>query len=228
MVSSYVQRCQYYFPQEFNCADFDEASIQVDLIDERGAFQKIKSGYFAHERGRGHDIMLQASRDIWIGKTAIHAFLDGLEQKKGELTDEIMLRHSTFAKATATGKFVPEKGIHKTHAGLWRTSHIVQAIEDRSEAQTPLLPQTEVKRRESPFQITSRIHADAVTASSFRSLQIKYQALKGDHLKQQILLDFKEKIESIYDINELHQYIQDFKNSDHYRALKTPQGSSLK
>ena len=223
MVDSYIQRCQYYFPHHFDIDTFDESKIQIEFED---GYKEPKSGYQFGASGSGPSIMLLGSRDDFIGITAIHSFLDGLYQKRGALTDEIMKQLSSSATTTAEGKEISEKGIQKKHAGLWRDQQVVQDIEERSDRRSLLRPiqlGTENIKKEQQ-QTKDRFHAFKVKTSSFRELKIRYQGMKGDALKQKILSSLQEKLETIQDVSELEHYVNDFKASEDYKVLTTPQG----
>jgi len=227
MVDSYIQRCQYYFPDHFNIDKFDEIKIEFE-----DGTEETKTGYQFGDSGTGPHIMVSGSREYFIGVTAIHSFLDGLYQKRGDLTDEIMKQLSSLSTSTTTvegeekGKEIRERGIQKKHAGLWRDQQVVQGIEERSVRQNlpHRTPRNVEDRAEEQQQTKNRFHAFKVEASSFRELKTRYQGMKGDALKQKILSSLQEKLKTIHDVSQLDHYVKDFKASEDYKVLTTPQG----
>ncbi|WP_133131348.1 hypothetical protein [Legionella yabuuchiae] len=72
--------------------------------------------------------------------------------------------------------------------------------------------------------IMGRSHAMQATVEKFNNLKEKYSSIKGDHLKSQILNEFKEKIENTSNLDELNILKNTLMKSDEYKVLKTGQG----
>ncbi|HDV5711201.1 TPA: hypothetical protein RJD49_002936 [Legionella pneumophila] len=220
MLNSYVQRCQFYFPDHFDGVDVDLAKT----LDVNG---DAKSGYTVNGEdsyGKGPEIMTTPkARDDLIGQTAIFSFLDGLNKTKGPLTDERMCELSTFARPAAEGKKVDELGLEKFHRGMWRNQAVADVIEERVAERVIAQPKLQVQAEVSlPEQ--DRFHLFKASGSGFENFKLKYQALKGDHLKTEILKDFAEKLSAISDKETLDHFVQDFKKSTDYQILAKGQG----
>ena len=70
-----------------------------------------------------------------------------------------------------------------------------------------------------------RIHRfGKVDPEHFRNLKADYKNLKGDHLKSEILKDFKEQIEMISDIKDLEALKIELKSKPEYEVLEKSQG----
>ncbi|QEY52699.1 hypothetical protein [Legionella longbeachae] len=215
MLNSYVQRCQFYFPEHFGGVDVDLAKT----LDSNG---DSKSGYSVDGEdsyGKGVEIMSNPqTRDDLIGQTAIFSFLDGLNKTKGPLTDERMRELSSFAKPAAEGKKVEELGIEKFHRGMWRNQAVADIIEERIEERIIQEPRLRAQVEVSlPSQ--DRPHLFKASGSGLENFKLKYQALKGDYLKTEILKSFAEKLSSISDEKVLDHFVQDFKKSTDYKVL---------
>ncbi|KTD60930.1 hypothetical protein [Legionella shakespearei] len=72
---------------------------------------------------------------------------------------------------------------------------------------------------------TGRAHRYSVSAETMKTIKQEFQQLKGDHLKREILLDFKSQIENISTIEELQKFeTENIKNkSESYKILATSQ-----
>jgi hypothetical protein len=69
-----------------------------------------------------------------------------------------------------------------------------------------------------------RFHAYTIEGDDFVNFKAKYQLLKGDILKHQILVDFAEKLSKITDKETLDHFVADFKKSSAYATLSKGQG----
>lgn len=69
-----------------------------------------------------------------------------------------------------------------------------------------------------------RHHAFEVIAAKFTGLKEQLMQLKGDHLKSQILLDFKEELAHCKTTEEVEQLKEQWKNKPEYKVLETGQG----
>lgn len=213
MLNSYVQRCQYYFPEKFK-------GFQLDPKKTLDADGNLKSGYriFGKENaGKGSEIMKTAeARDLLIGQTAIYSFLDGVKQTKGPLTDERMHALSSLAEPDETDNFkkVKDFGIVKFHKGLWRNQALTRFQEEAKE------PASKTEKLLSKKQS----YLFEVSASDFKGIKLKYHGLKGNDLKDQILKDFEGQVSTIEDKETLSRYVEDFKKSIDYKVLTARQG----
>lgn len=72
--------------------------------------------------------------------------------------------------------------------------------------------------------ITTRFHISSVNTDKYTSVKDHLKALKGDALKEAILIDFKKSIDKATNHDELKQIIKDLKGSDEYKTLQTGQG----
>lgn len=221
MIDSYVQRCQFYFPEKFEGA-------QIDIERLKG-----KSGYNVLDGecyGKGSEIMtMPGARDKLIGETAIFSLLDGLNDTKGPLTDRRMKELSSFARVASQGKKIEELGLEKFHKGMWRNQTVAENIEDRVEGRMDG-PHESLNQPQQPAQIPTqnRKHSFEVRGSEFEDFKTKYQSLRGDILKSQIISDFKDKLDDISDKETLDHFVDDFKKSISYKVLSTGQDLTTK
>ena len=211
MLDSYVQRCQFYFPEKFEGKQLD-----LDKLKDNDGY--FKTGYEIlpdePSYGKGKKIMASSYRDELIGQLVIISLCSGLKQTKGLLTDELMNSLSSFAEQAEEGKYIKELGIEKFYKGMWRTQEVANRIDQAQQQQ----------QQQTASPTKNSFHLFEVQESSVRNFKIKYQSLKGDSLKSQILSNFKEKISAITDIETLNHFVTDFKNSSSYEVLTTPQG----
>ncbi|WP_133127669.1 hypothetical protein [Legionella nagasakiensis] len=220
MAASYVQRCQFYFPDKFE-------GVTFDMDKARDPYGDLKSGYFSEESyGQGSAIMASPDRDELIGQTAIFSFLDGLNQTKGPLTDARMRELSSYAEEAPEGKKVVELGLEKFHRGLWRKQAIADAAEERREERIreQREERVETQMQQTAPPPTNRYHMFTVQGSDFANFKAKYQSLKGDALKHQIISDFEKKLSEITDRKTLDHFVADFKKSTAYEILSKGQG----
>ncbi|MCW8470049.1 hypothetical protein OQJ19_05170 [Fluoribacter gormanii] len=235
MLNGYIQRCQFYFPEHFE-------GVQLDI-------EKLKdrSGYDLKEDdsyGAGSELMSSEYRDDLIGQLVIFALYDGLQQTKGPLNNAIMRRLSSYAEDTSEGKHIAKFGIDKFHKGTWRQEAIADNIEDRKEErqtqvalddQIQEVAQDEQIEELVTLEITSpsqeiasppqdRFHMFTVQGDDFENFKAKYQSLKGDILKSQIIRDFENKLSEIDDKDTLNHFVADFKKSTSYAVLSKGQG----
>lgn len=220
MLNSYVQRCQYYYPERFEGAP-------VDLNQTKNSYGDLKSGYTVggeNSYGKGSELMSDPkARDDLIGQTAIFSFLDGLNQTKGPLTDERMRELSSYAESAPEGKKIDGLGLEKYHRGMWRNQAVADIVEERAEERAANANRQD-KQLAASLPVQDRFHLFKVNASDFENFKLKYQSLKGDHLKRDILSDFAEKLSEISDKEALDHFVEDFKNSTDYKVLATGQG----
>lgn len=220
MLNSYVQRCQYYYPERFEGAP-------VDLNQTKNSYGDLKSGYTVggeNSYGKGSELMSDPkARDDLIGQTAIFSFLDGLNQTKGPLTDERMRELSSYAESAPEGKKIDGLGLEKYHRGMWRNQAVADIVEERAEERAANANRQD-KQLAASLPVKDRFHLFKVNASDFENFKLKYQSLKGDHLKRDILSDFAEKLSEISDKEALDHFVEDFKNSTDYKVLATGQG----
>jgi effector protein DrrA/SidM len=69
-----------------------------------------------------------------------------------------------------------------------------------------------------------REHRYTATAENFKDLKDKYQGVRGDALKTEILSNFKDKLAEATDKASLDKIVKQLKSSDEYTILKTGQG----
>ncbi len=89
-------------------------------------------------------------------------------------------------------------------------------------------PKTYAVKNTYEFQASNplegRNHGFAVIASNFKNLKAQYEGSKGDHLKTQILADFKTRIENTSSKEELAALKKEINASEESRVINTGQG----
>jgi DrrA-like phosphatidylinositol 4-phosphate binding protein len=105
----------------------------------------------------------------------------------------------------------------------------IPAVEVKQEEVVSPAPAVEIKQKQQNLSsVKNDWHFFKVEASQFKDFPIKYEALKGDILKDQIIKDFEERLSLISDKDTLDRFVRDFKTSNCYKVLATPQGVASK
>ena len=237
MMNSYAQRCQFYFSEPFE-------GSKVDLKKTENIDVTTKSGYDLYgnkSQGSGRQIMMIPElRDKLIGETVIFSLLDGLNQTKGPLTDERMRELSSLSQQTENeAEKIYDMGIEKFHKGMWRNAAVADTIDHSLEEKRVLKQETRQQQSEPallttnmdallPLPSQDREHLFKVKPSNSNIYKLKYQSLKGDLLKTQILRDFVKNLTNISDIDMLNHFVADFKKSNDYKVLSSGQGLATK
>ena len=95
------------------------------------------------------------------------------------------------------------------------------ALEEERDA---LVTHVDTQKQQTSSPPRDRSHAFRVRWSGFENLKLKYQPLKGDPLKDQIIRDFEEILATITDTKTLDHFVSDFKKSVAYAVLSERQG----
>jgi hypothetical protein len=216
MLNNYTKKCQYYFPESFNNQHLSESSYMMTF--EGHTFNK--SGYSIGDEGTGSKIMKSENRDRLIGELVIYSLLDAVSESYGSPSEEVMERISLPAIHIDNYKFVESMGIKKFHNGIWRKEVLATQMDNISAPLiTPQVSQNQVQTSKEQ----SRNHMLPVTASEFKNIKLKYQKMKGDALKGEIIADFRKQIAEIHSLEALNLFVADFKKSVSYNVLKTGQ-----
>ncbi len=218
MMNKYIEKCQYFFPESFNNTHLSKSSYEMLYEDE--PFNK--SGYSLGAEGSGAQLMQNASRDKLIGELVIFSLLDAVIDSYGEPTHEVMEEISSPAIDEGDYRFVESMGIKKFHNGIWRQEEMATRMDYSISAPPIIQPVAQKEVQES--QEKPRTHMLAVKATAFQDIKLKYQQMKGDTLKREIIADFRKQIAAIDDLEVLNLFVEDFKKSVSYDVLKTGQG----
>lgn len=218
MLNSYTQKCQYFFPESFENPHISKSSYTM----RSDGFTFHKSGYTLGEEGSGAQIMQNENRDRLIGELVIFSLLDAVSESYGAPTEDVMEKLSSPAIEINHHKYVESMGIKKFHNGLWRKDAVATRM-DHSISAPPVI-QNVAKNETQATKEKSRTHLMAVNSSAFKDIKLKYQEMKGDKLKREIIADFRKQIAEIDSLDALDLFVKDFKQSVSYNVLKTGQG----
>ena len=222
MMNNYTQKCQYYFPEAFDNKHISESLYTMSL----DGHSMPKSGYMLGDEGSGTQIMQNHERDTFIGQLVIYSLLDAVTHKYGSPSDEVMENLSSPAMDKSDHKLVESMGVKKFHNGIWRTSEVTTRMDHSISTYAIQEPVAQIEVATEKSQ--DRTHLLPVRAAGFKDIKLKYQQMRGDALKREIISDFRKQIAEIDSIEALNLFVKDFKSSVSYDVLKTGQGVASK